>query len=271
MATRLFEGKTHASYYQKYRFSPPQEVQDLIFNYMGERLSKPYGFAVDVGCGTGQSTRILVPYFEKILGTDISPAQIEEASKANDIPNVTYCVSPAEEVPVDECSVDLVTACAAAHWFSIEKFYKEVDRILKPRGCLAIFTYIPDMEVHYKDRSEQLTKVFKEGQKMLAPYENEKVRLVKTGYKDLFDAIPYTDKKRVENMTTKMPMLLSDFLGLIQTFSMFQDFLKHEPKKAKEFIVTTEKRFLEIMGVSSTETEIEVRLNNVCLLASKPK
>ncbi|CAH2308097.1 methyltransferase DDB_G0268948 [Pelobates cultripes] len=167
MATRLFEGKTHASYYQKYRFSPPQEVQDLIFNYMGERLSKPYGFAVDVGCGTGQSTRILVPYFEKILGTDISPAQIEEASKANDIPNVTYSVSPAEEVPVDECSVDLVTACAAAHWFSIEKFYKEVDRILKPRGCLAIFTYIPDMEVHYKDRSEQLTKVFKEVSRQL--------------------------------------------------------------------------------------------------------
>ncbi|XP_063286782.1 putative methyltransferase DDB_G0268948 [Pelobates fuscus] len=271
MATRLFEGKTHASYYQKYRFSPPQEVQDLIFNYIGERLSKPYGFAVDVGCGTGQGTKILVPYFEKILGTDISPAQIGEANNANDSPNVTYSVSPAEEMPVDDASVDLVTACAAAHWFNIEGFYKEVDRMLKPRGCLAICTYVSDMEVHYKDRSEQLTQVFKEVQEKLSLYENEKLRIVKTGYKELFDAIPYADKKWVENMRTKMPMLLSDFLGLIQTFSTFQNFLKRETEKAEEFIVTTEKRFLEILGVSSTEIDIEVWLSNVCLLATKPK
>ncbi|PIO25053.1 hypothetical protein AB205_0120240, partial [Aquarana catesbeiana] len=51
---------------------------------------KPYGFAVDVGCGTGQNTRTLSPYFKKVLGIDISEAQIEEAKKATGSPNVTY-------------------------------------------------------------------------------------------------------------------------------------------------------------------------------------
>ncbi|KAM8934458.1 uncharacterized protein RCH25_004910 [Pelodytes ibericus] len=271
MATRLFEGKEHASAYQKYRFSPPQEIQDMIFNYMDKRLVKPYSSAVDVGCGTGQSTRILVPYFQKVLGTDISEAQIEEAKKTDVSPNVTYGVSPAEVVPVEDASVDLVTACAAVHWFNIEKFLKEVNRVLKPGGCLALFTYVPDMEVHYKDRSEQLTKVVSEVQDKLSPYVNEKVNHVKTGYKDIFEAIPYTDKQRVEKIIIKIPMTLADFLGLVQTFSMYQIYLKLEPEKAKELIVTTEQRLLEIMGVSSTETEVEVWMSNVCVLASKPK
>ncbi|PIO15104.1 hypothetical protein AB205_0152960, partial [Aquarana catesbeiana] len=125
-------------------------------------FSKPYGFAVDVGCGTGQNTRILAPYFKKVLGIDISEAQAEEAKKATVSPNVTYSICPAEEMSVGEASVDLLTSSVAAHYFTIEPFLKEVDRILKPGGCLAIFTFLPSIEVHYKDCSEQMTQVFAE-------------------------------------------------------------------------------------------------------------
>ncbi|MEE6490445.1 hypothetical protein FKM82_015878 [Ascaphus truei] len=224
MAARLFEGKDHASFYKKYRFSPPQEIQDLMFSYLGERVGKPYGLAVDVGCGSGQSTRTLAPYFQKVLGTDISEAQIKEARKADDFPNISYSVSPAETLPVDDTSVDLITACAAVHWFNIDKFLKEVDRILKPHGCLALHSYLHNMEVHYKDRSEQLTKVMYEVHEGLAPYSSEKVNHIRSGYKEIFEAVPYTDKRR----------------------------------------------FLEIMGVSSNETKIELWLRHVCVLASKP-
>lgn len=271
MATQLFEGKEHASYYQKFRFEPSQEIIDLIFSYVDERLPKPYGFAVDVGCGTGQSTRILSPYFKKVLGTDISEAQIEEAKKALGFSNVTYSACPAEEVPVGDASIDLLTACAAVHWFNIEKFLKEVDRVLKPRGCLAFFSYLPHMEVHYKDRSEQMTEVFTEVEDILSPYQHEKVHHVKTGYKEIFEAIPYTDKRRIESVVTKIRVPLTGLMGLIQTFSMFQTYLRMEPEKAKEMIRTVEQRFLQIMGTSSTETEVEVWLRNILVLASKPQ
>ncbi|KAG8558596.1 hypothetical protein GDO81_017055 [Engystomops pustulosus] len=188
MATRLFEEKEHASSYQKYRFSPAQEIQDMIFSYLHEKLNKPYELAVDVGCGTGLSTKILSPHFKKVLGIDISKAQIEEAKNAVKFPNTIFRVSPAEEVPVDDASVDLLTACAAVHWFDIEKLLTEV-----------------------KD--------------FLTNYQNEKMHHVQTGYKEIFDCIPYTDKLR----------------------------------------------FLDIMEVSSSETEVELWCKHVVLLASKPK
>ncbi|XP_075464458.1 putative methyltransferase DDB_G0268948 isoform X3 [Ascaphus truei] len=270
MAARLFEGKDHASFYKKYRFSPPQEIQDLMFSYLGERVGKPYGLAVDVGCGSGQSTRTLAPYFQKVLGTDISEAQIKEARKADDFPNISYSVSPAETLPVDDTSVDLITACAAVHWFNIDKFLKEVDRILKPHGCLALHSYLHNMEVHYKDRSEQLTKVMYEVHEGLAPYSSEKVNHIRSGYKEIFEAVPYTDKRRVEDIVSKITMSLEELMGLIQTFSMYQTFLKLQPEAANELLRTTEQRFLEIMGVSSNETKIELWLRHVCVLASKP-
>ena len=37
--------------------------------------------------------------------------------------------------------MDLVTACQSVHWLDFDKFYSEVDRVLKPRGVLAIYGY----------------------------------------------------------------------------------------------------------------------------------
>lgn len=38
MAYRLFEGKEHASIYQKYRFNPPAGLKDLIIQYLDKRV-----------------------------------------------------------------------------------------------------------------------------------------------------------------------------------------------------------------------------------------
>ncbi|XP_040212034.1 putative methyltransferase DDB_G0268948 [Rana temporaria] len=271
MAAQLFEGKEHASCYQKFRFEPSQEIIDLIFGYVDERLHKPYGFAVDVGCGTGQNTRVLAPYFKKVLGVDISEAQIEEAKKAMGSPNVTYSACPAEEMSVGDASVDLLTACVSAHWFNIEKFVKEVDRVLKPGGCLAFFSYFTNVEIYYKECSEQITEVFAEAVNSLAPYMHEKITLMRTEYKEIYESIPYPDKRRIENIGTKLHVPLSNVIGLFPTFSAFHIYLRKEPEKAKDMLRTVEERFLRIMGTSSTDTEVEVRLQNVLLLASKPQ
>ncbi|XP_077303449.1 putative methyltransferase DDB_G0268948 [Lithobates pipiens] len=270
MPIQLFEGKEHDSYYQKFRFEPTQEITDLLFSYVDERLHKPYGFAVDVGCGTGQNTRILSQYVNKVLGIDISEAQIEEAKKATVSPNVTYSACPAEEMPVGDASVDLLTASTSAHWFNIEKFLKEVDRVLKPGGSLAIFTYFPNIEIHYKDCSEQMTEVFSEVMNILASYHHEKIINMKTAYNEMYEAIPYPDKRRIENVGTQIRVPLSSVIGFFPSLSAFQIYLKTEPEKAKEMLRTAEERFLRIMGTSSSETEVEVWLQNLLLLASKP-
>ena len=66
-----------------------------------------YDYAVDIGCGSGQSTELLSPYFQKvygnpsfflsfsyenntILGYDVSENQIKEARTRNTISNIEY-------------------------------------------------------------------------------------------------------------------------------------------------------------------------------------
>ncbi|XP_029461967.1 putative methyltransferase DDB_G0268948 isoform X2 [Rhinatrema bivittatum] len=242
MATQLFEGKEHASLYQKYRLPPPDEILKLIFSYLEEKKGKPFGLAVDIGCGTGQSTRALAPHFERVVGTDISKAQIEEAKQASCTANTSYCVCPAEELPFEDGSVDLITAAAAAHWFNIEKFLKEANRILKPNGCMALYSYHAYMEVHYKDCSEMLTANFTEYLDSLTKYTSKHTETVHSEYEEIFNAIPYPDKQRITKMVHKLRMPVANLMGLLQSFSMFQTFLQIDPQAAKQLLQKTEQR-----------------------------
>lgn len=69
---------------------------------------------------------------------------------------------PAEELPFEDASVDLLASFTAAHWFDIEKFMREVNRVVRPGGCVAISTYTVDMSLHYGTCSEKLTQIFRE-------------------------------------------------------------------------------------------------------------
>lgn len=50
----------------------------------------PFELAVDVGCGSGQGTVLLAKHFTSVVGTDISPAQMEMALQHSKEPNITY-------------------------------------------------------------------------------------------------------------------------------------------------------------------------------------
>jgi len=141
MAHRHFEGKAHAMLYAKYRPVPPQELIQKIVNFIKEKYAGSMDFAIDVGCGSGQSTQFLAPYFTKVLGTDVSKAQIDEALGNNISKNVTFKVSPAETIPAEDSSLQLITASQAAHWFDLPKFYEEGKRALCPGGAMALYGY----------------------------------------------------------------------------------------------------------------------------------
>ncbi|XP_071494717.1 putative methyltransferase DDB_G0268948 [Diadema antillarum] len=116
----------------------------------------PYDFALDVGCGPGQLTRLLGAHFTSVTGMDISPAQIQAAKTAQNPENVTFRVGQAESLPVDNASVDLITSATASHYYDWPVFEKEVDRALKANGCLALVNYLlsyldhPDEEIKKK-------------------------------------------------------------------------------------------------------------------------
>ncbi|XP_078507134.1 uncharacterized protein LOC144767607 isoform X1 [Lissotriton helveticus] len=198
MSLRYFERKAHSRLYQKHMIREPGELQKLILSYLKEKKGRPYELAVDVGCGTGQSTRVLASYFQKVVGIDISEAQIQEAENCPCIPNVSYRVAAAEHLPFEDSSVDLITASVAAHWFNSEEFFREADRVLKPNGCLAMYCLNPHYDLYYKDCSNFLTDVFMEAiEFLISDHGSEKIALMKSEYQELFTDVPFADKSRV--------------------------------------------------------------------------
>ncbi|KAJ2370520.1 trans-aconitate methyltransferase 1 [Coemansia sp. RSA 2610] len=97
--------------------------------------------AVDVATGTGIFAQQLPPHFAKVIGTDISATMLESARKA-ERQSIEYVKAPSENLEfLADHSVDVMTVATGAHWFDIEKFVSEAQRVLKPSGTLAIFGY----------------------------------------------------------------------------------------------------------------------------------
>lgn len=74
----------------------------------------------------------------------------------------TSSQSPAEQLPFESSQVDLVTAMTAAHWFDGPRFLKEVERVLKPNGCLALLGNKMDRELEYGDATSAVNNISQE-------------------------------------------------------------------------------------------------------------
>nr|XP_008123599.1 PREDICTED: putative methyltransferase DDB_G0268948 [Anolis carolinensis] len=228
-----------------------------------------FGLALDVGCGSGQGTLLLASRFQKVVGTDVSPAQVEEAQQAPHPDNVSFLACPAEELPVADGSVDVLTSFTAAHWFDIPRFMREAERVLAPSGCLVLTTNTLDMRLHFRDRDQELTRIFQEFRDLLTPYMSDKVRLVVGDYEEIFEAVPFPSKERITDIVDKVPMSVAELVGYVQSFSMFQAFLKDRPEEAQAQVQRLQERVLEAMGEASPEARLEFWNRQVCILASR--
>jgi len=89
-ACHLFEGEANAKLYAKYRPPYPQSVYDIIMDFiLHDRVTSTKAAdakldcAVDLGCGSGQSTLPLLQYFRSVIGTDVSESQVEQAKQTH--------------------------------------------------------------------------------------------------------------------------------------------------------------------------------------------
>nr|XP_039252727.1 uncharacterized protein LOC120329983 [Styela clava] len=142
---RAYEDKDLAESYAKYRPSYPHIVHESIIGYLKKKhlintQDGKFKQMLDVGCGSGTlSTQPFSPYFESILGVDISSAKIEEAKKLNKCKNVFFKVIDSYKYPIEDNTVDLITCGTSIHYLDIRLFEKECERILKPGGCCAFY------------------------------------------------------------------------------------------------------------------------------------
>ena len=101
-------------------------------------ITPRHQLAWDAGTGNGQAAVALAQYFSRVIATDFSAGQIENAISH---PRVEYRVAAADQSGAASESVDLVTVAQALHWFDTGKFFAEVNRVLMPSGAVAAWTY----------------------------------------------------------------------------------------------------------------------------------
>jgi len=148
MAQRFFEKAVHASIYAQFRPVPPPQLQTNIISFLRKKYDGPLDLCVDVGCGSGQCFSLFTSHFTRLVGTDVSSAQIQVAREENKLANVVLHCSPAEIIPVDTGSAQVVNAGQACHWFDLPAFFTEAERVLCPNGVLSIMGYTWPHFVH---------------------------------------------------------------------------------------------------------------------------
>ncbi len=97
---------------------------------------------LDLGTAAGHTALILAPRAALIVGLDPAPAMLRQAQRlaaARGIAPLVWVVAPADPLPFDAGSLDLVTCRLAAHHFpDLPGTLYEVERVLKPGGRLLV-------------------------------------------------------------------------------------------------------------------------------------
>ncbi len=126
-----------ADAYERHR---PTYPQDLIDHVISLTHLPPTGKILEIGCGTGQATRLFAQRGHSIHciepGKNLAQAAAEQL---RNFPGVSFERVRFEEWQEQEVAFDLVISAQAFHWVSPAIGYPKIARTLKPEGFLALF------------------------------------------------------------------------------------------------------------------------------------
>ena len=108
---------------------------------------------LDVGCGTGWGTQGLLKKYKKakVLSLDLSPEMLRQTkAKGGWLRKPELICADAEEIPLQDESVDLVFSSLMLQWCDYKKVFAEFKRVLKPDGLLMFATFGPDTLIELK-------------------------------------------------------------------------------------------------------------------------
>ncbi|MGK2284508.1 class I SAM-dependent methyltransferase [Pedomonas sp. V897] len=196
----------HAALYRNHRPRYPDRLFEII------AANAPARTAVwDCGCGNGQASLGLARHFGTVYATDASPQQIAAAEPH---PRIAYSVATAEASGLPDASVDAVLVAQALHWFDIEAFYDEVERVAR-RG--ALFLAIAYELAQIAPGVDPILQRFRDG--ILGPWWPAERAHVDNGYRDIPRRFPPVDLPPVE-MRVDWP--LDRLLAYLGTWSAVQ-------------------------------------------------
>jgi SAM-dependent methyltransferase len=138
MEDRALSFGQEAKSYDAYRPRYPREAVEWVF----EAAQRPVRDVADVGAGTGALTSLLVSLGVDVTAFDADPQMLDQLRLS--VPGVTAIVAPAEQLALDDASIDAVTVAQAFHWFEPVTAAREFARVLRPGGVVGLFWNLRD-------------------------------------------------------------------------------------------------------------------------------
>ena len=127
-----------AAHYDAFRASPPDVLLDLLCRLA--RTHRP-ALVVDLGAGTGLSTRAWSGRAQRVVGVEANPAMLGQARDATPEWDVDYVEGYADATGLDDGCADIVTCSQSFHWMEPTATLAEVARILRSGGLFAAYDY----------------------------------------------------------------------------------------------------------------------------------
>jgi SAM-dependent methyltransferase len=122
-----------ADLYDAVRPVPPAVLADVITRYAGGRAK----VVIDLGCGTGLSTRWAAGWASEVVGVEPSADMRARAAAATSDANVRYIEGWSTTTELQDGCADVVLAVQALHWMEPTGTFAEVARLLRPGGVFA--------------------------------------------------------------------------------------------------------------------------------------
>jgi SAM-dependent methyltransferase len=128
-----FASSEVAARYAKVRPFFHESVMERICGFTGtSRFQK----ALDVGCGSGQSSIALAAVADRVIAVDSSQSMLDQAPARREI---SYQLGVAEQLDLAGGEFDLVSVGSALHWFDQDCFFAQCRKVMAPTGVLAVY------------------------------------------------------------------------------------------------------------------------------------
>jgi len=128
-----------ASAYERGRPSYPPDAVDWL---LATGTGPPVRNVLDLGAGTGKLTSRLVERGLKVVAVDPIAEMLDVLRES--LPDTPALLGSAEQIPLDDDTVDAVLVAQAWHWFDPERAVAEVVRVLRPGGRLGLLWNVRD-------------------------------------------------------------------------------------------------------------------------------
>lgn len=132
-----------AEEYDRYRPGYP----DALFDEISTRLSLPeQPEVVDLGAGTGIASAAMARRGWRVTAVEPGEPMLAalRARAAREALDVTAVQGTAERTGLPDASADLATAAQAFHWFDHLAAVREMARVVRPGGGIALFWNLRD-------------------------------------------------------------------------------------------------------------------------------